>query len=372
VLLDSCRSGGQCVFSIDGAYRIFKGGSLHAYEDEGFSAYGYRLGRASASLHEGGVVAVNGTPLGENALCLAPEKQGSIRIGQTRYSGLLLIEDNGSGGVRLVNCLDVEDYLASVLFREMPASFPDEALKCQAVAARTYAVHMSRKGDGLLMPDDRSQVYGGTAASTDRSRQIVSATAGEVLVYEGAILPAYYSSTCGGMTVRADDVFLSPSPAPLNNNTACGFCSRSPYYRWSAVFPLGEIVEKFELAGICRSPEIGVTATDPARRATEISILDPQGNVLQRFDAGSFRRVVNSGRPLRKRMLSTRIDQIVKTKKHIRIEGGGFGHGVGMCQYGSRGLAARGDTYADILAFYYKGCTIDNLQDLINAESRQQ
>jgi len=365
VLLDSGSDAEGVHFSVDGAYRIFAGSHRREYDDAGFLAYGYRLGQANATALADGKISINNrTDLEGDAICFVPEKVGALRVGRNNYPGVLVIERNSRGGLRLVNLLDIEEYLTGVLFSEMPSKFPLEALKAQAVAARSYAVYMMAQGDGFLRPDERSQVYGGSAAINEKSREIVKQTAGEILTFSEKLIPAYYSSTCGGMTVKADDVFAFPSAAPLNHNSPCGFCSDSPFYHWSASFSIEEVVEKFDLSRVCRYPEVGVTATDSMRRAKEISLLDRQGNVLRSLSASSFRRTLNRGLPLRRRMLSTRIDSIETASGRVAIEGRGFGHGVGLCQYGARGLARRGDDYRRILSFYYKGCEISNLGDL--------
>ncbi len=364
VLLDSSKTEEPIHFSIEGAYRIFKGPQKRDYDDPGFLYYGYRLGKASASPLSGGGIAVNDTTLDGTAFCFVPERVGAIKVGRNNYPGVLVVERNSKGGLRLVNLLDIEEYLTGVLFSEMPSKFPEEALKAQAVAARSYAVYMMAQGEGFLRPDERSQVYAGSSAITEKSREIVKRTVGEILTWHGKLLPAYYSSTCGGMTVKADDVFAFPSLEPLNQNSPCGFCSDSPFFRWSATVSIEEVVERFDLSRVCRHPEVGVTATDSMRRAREISLLDRQGNVLRSLSASEFRRTLNRGLPLRRRMLSTRIDSIETGSGQVTIEGGGFGHGVGLCQYGARGLARRGDGYREILAFYYRDCDISNLGDL--------
>lgn len=359
--LASGSSGDWPGFTVDSPFRIFRGDDLHQYDDPGFIAYGYRLGDARARVMEDGRITINKSPLGRGSILIVPKDSGAIRIRGTRYSGALLIQDDGEGRVILQNLIDVEEYLAGVLFREMPASFSREALKSQAVAARTYAVFVMNSA-GVLMADTRSQVYGGETAASSRSREIVAETAGEILTFQGEVIQAFFSSTCGGMTVRADDVFPNPSHAPVNYNRPCGYCADSPFRTWSMSVPASEIVEKFGLEGRCRSPEIGITKTDAARRAVEISIQDGRGHVLRTLPSQQFRRIINKGRPLSRSMLSTRIIEI-KTGSVTRISGGGFGHGIGLCQYGADGMAKRGYDYRDILAFYYRLAEIENLAD---------
>ena len=360
IRLSSGSPGEWPSFTVDSPYRVYRGNAFHGYNDPGFIAYGYRLGSGKARVLRDGRITINKSPLGRGTITIVPRDRGAIKINGTRYSGALLIEVQGQNDVVLYNLVDVEEYLAGVLFKEMPGSFHREALKAQTVAARTYALFMMEKGSGVLMADTRSQVYGGETAASNRSRQIVAETAGEVLTYEGEIIQAFFSSTCGGMTIRADDVYPNPSALPVNHNTPCGYCGESPFRSWAITVPASEIIDKFGLGGRCRNPEVGITKTDAARRALELSLQDDRGHVLRKVPADRFRSLINKGRPLSRKMLSTRIDEIVPGRE-IRIRGSGFGHGIGLCQYGSNGMAKRGYDYRQILAFYYRAAEIRTL-----------
>ena len=130
VLLDSSNDDDGVHFAVDGAYRIFAGPQRRDYDDAGFLAYGYRLGKAdAASIADGRIAINNDTVLDGDAFCFVPEKVGALRVGRNNYPGVLVIERNSRGGLRLVNLLDIEEYLTGVLFSEMPSKFPLEALR---------------------------------------------------------------------------------------------------------------------------------------------------------------------------------------------------------------------------------------------------
>jgi len=367
VILDSAERGDPVIFSVDGSYRLFRGGGLRAFHDPGFIGYGYRLDEAEARWSQDEGIWIKDRLFRNQDLTLVPEENGDIQVGSKHYSGILHIERGEDDGVRLVNLLDMEDYLAAVLFREMPASFPREALKSQVVAARTYTLYCMTEERGFLLPDSRSQMYGGTRANTAYSREIVNETVGEVLTFEGQLFPAYYSSTCGGITARACDEFSSTSPEPLNQGIPCGYCSDSPYYSWTATLSAAETAEKFELPlAIASTVELGVTQRDTTGRSRELAFFDQRGNLLLRLDAGRFKRILNRGRDLKYRMLSCLIDDIRHRDGRITIEGRGWGHGVGFCQYGSRRLALQGSNHRQILEYYYRGSKIQPLTHLEN------
>jgi stage II sporulation protein D len=358
VRLATTSPGESLDFSVDGPYKIFKGVEIRSPTDDGCIYYGYRLRQADVSLDEEQGLMLNGHPLFASEMVVIPEMPGSLRCGGTRYSGIFQFSAAPDGRISIINTLDLEHYLAGVLFKEMPHSFHDEALKAQLVAARSYARYRQSTGTRILTDDSRSQVYGGLSAETSRSVRLVKETFGEVLMFDGRILPAYYSSTCGGISASASEVFTGKAPPPVDHTHPCGYCTASPFYEWRAVFTLSEFRERFELPPGLERFEVGVTGFDSAKRATEISFVDARTPFIKRYPAETFRRVLNRDRPLKERLLSTRIDRITMKGDQIIILGKGFGHGVGLCQYGAEGLAREGKTYLEILDYYYKGAEI--------------
>jgi stage II sporulation protein D len=358
VLLASAPPGEALRFQVNGPFKVYAGAKLRPYDTPGSLYHGYRLSTAEVTAGKGRGLLLNEKPIPGKAMVVMPEAQGALEWGQTKYSGAFQIQSDATGSIRLFNTLELEQYLAGVLFEEMPASFSEEALKAQVVAARSYALHRQSGDDAYLTADTRSQVYKGLSAVNEKSLALVEATKGEVLTYEGEVLPGYYSSTCGGITAKADDVFGGSAPAPLNHNRPCGFCSDSRFYRWQAAFTGEELKKKLGLPLDLMDFEVGVTGYDAARRATEFCILDGRGNIVCRYTAQDFRSLINKARPLSRQLLSTRIDSIAKEKEKFVFHGGGWGHGVGLCQYGAQGLAKKGRNYRQILTYYYEGAKI--------------
>jgi stage II sporulation protein D len=272
-------------------------------------------------------------------------RAGRLTVDGTPYPGDLLLAP-GEGGVVLVNETDLESYLPGVLAGEMNRSFPPAALRAQAVAARTYALHRIRKAPGAtwhLFDSTRSQRYLGLVEPSGGPLVLAAAdTRGVVLQWAGRLLPAYYHSTCGGRTASARDALGGPDLPPLVGSP-CAFCGDSPKFRWTARFPLAEAVPGLGLPGPFRTA--AVTARFRDGRARTVRFATTPTRSLRATD---LRALLGPGR-----LPSTRIDALRVEGPDLVIEGGGFGHGAGMCQYGARGMARAGAGTGDILSHYY-------------------
>jgi stage II sporulation protein D len=162
-----------------------------------------------------------------------------VLLGKGAYRGALEIRPSSvPGRLNAINAVDTESYLRGVVAEESPSSWPIEALRAQAVAARSYALTTGVGGDGFDAYDDtRSQVYGGIAAETARTDTAVTSTAGQVVQYNGKTIEAFFMSTSGGYTENVENVFGgSPEPylrgVPDPNEAVAG----SPYHRWKRKF----------------------------------------------------------------------------------------------------------------------------------------
>ena len=160
-----------------------------------------------------------------------------VRLGGAgRYRGLLEFRPDTFGGVNAINAVSLEDYVAGVVSRESPSSWPQEALKAQAVAARTYAVTTSKAGAGFEQyADTRSQVYGGIAAETPSTNRAVAATRGQVVTYEGEPVVTFFFSTSGGRTENVEYTSLGTEPKPWLKSVADPYDDVSPKHRWGPI-----------------------------------------------------------------------------------------------------------------------------------------
>jgi stage II sporulation protein D len=263
------------------------------------------------------------------------------------------------GGLVLVNALDLEDYVAAVVASEVPSGWPPAALQAQAVAARTYAVAQkiaqgagARAHLGASMLD---QVYAGAGNLTTGARKASQATAGEVLTWEAAPIAAYFSSSCGGRGESGEAAFkLPPGSAPYLPGGDDGDADAgAPRLAWTVRRTLEDLSAVLRKADRLQAPisGISVSATTPAGRVSRVLLRTARGS-----------EVPMSGAELRQLVGYTALPSLwftVSVEGEAAVfRGRGSGHGVGLCQWGARGRAARGETYQQILGHYYPGAEI--------------
>jgi len=304
---------------------------------------------------------------------LQPEQPGTFWIrrdvgGQSRersYRGVLRILPTSTPALRAINVLPMEAYLAGVLANELPKPWNAETYKAQAVAARTYALNernQRTRYDFDVHDSTQSQVYGGAGTETAKSWSAVTATWGIVATCAGpgdkpTLLKTYYHSTCGGITVPAGSVFGGPTPPPLAGGVPCNYCRRSPKYQWSGVVLLKQdIGDALRRSGVTALVQLGpvqalevAATTGPGGRAGQIRVVDTAGaSVL--VQAAYWRSLVGAAR-----IPSTWFEVEDQPDRIVLTNGRGYGHGVGLCQWGAEYLAERGKTGEEILRYYYPG-----------------
>jgi len=156
------------------------------------------------------------------------------------YRGNLEVRASSLGGVSAINALNIEDYVRGVVAGEMPSGWPQEALRAQAVAARTYALATTKDGDGFdQYADTRSQVYNGISGETAPTDAAVAATAGEIVTFQGKPIVTYYFSTSGGRTENIENVFLGAEPQPYLVSVDDPYDGGAPRHRWVRQMSLG-------------------------------------------------------------------------------------------------------------------------------------
>lgn len=276
----------------------------------------------------------------------------------------------------------VEEYLRGVVPAEIGGGAPEvyQAVKAQAVAARTYAY----RGAGQYAPaafdlyaSVRDQVYEGADGETAPCDRAIRETAGEVLEYEGELVRTYYSSTCGGQTARVEDLWDKP-PAPYLREVADrprgageeeSWCRASRHFRWEERWSAAELAavltRTLPSAGYTRPvapgevKDIRAEAYGNSGRVKWLSIALPDREVRIFGDALRWTLRPAQGQGI---LRSARIRLEVKREggavRELVVRGSGSGHGIGMCQMGALGMARAGRSYRDILAHYYPGTRI--------------
>ncbi len=330
-------------------------------------------------------------------------------------------------GYGVVNQLSLEQYLYGVVPSEMPSSYEREALRVQAICARSYACIQLMKGDyaalGAHVDDSTSyQVYN-KQEETAQTNLAVDDTVGEVVKYQGEVAEAYFFSTSCGYTgdmglwnvpsdgkygylkgtclasdgketdISTEEAFASF----IKNKEANSFDSESPYFRWQAKLPIkgnteaisnaiikrasankanvqvikenGEEWEASSLAGFGAVKEISVAERGAGGGIRALCISYEKGkvnlfteyNVRYVLGAVAEQLTNNNGGAIDMELLPSAYFTLDSGKKGYTLYGGGYGHGIGMSQNGSNGMAKAGMGYAEILMKFYKGITIENI-----------
>lgn len=275
-------------------------------------------------------------------------------INNRPFRGFLSIHRQPDGTLAVVNHIDVEDYLYGVLYHEVGSWWPMESLKAQAIAARTYALYQKRFTTSRtfdVYSNQFSQMYGGADSERNRSNSAVDDTRGQVLTYAGEMFPAYYHSSCGGQTRDSSELWKIKLP-PLSGGVICEYCWFSPHYSWHAKVNLRDMEEILKKHGVWVGPIQGM----------EVVTRSPSGRVLTATVEGTAGEKILDAKSLRLWVGPT-VVRSENFETHVRwgkivFDGKGWGHGVGMCQWGALGQSIIGKKYDEILQFYYPGSQI--------------
>ncbi|MFA5139795.1 MAG: SpoIID/LytB domain-containing protein [Elusimicrobiota bacterium] len=309
--------------------------------------------------------------------------------------GLIEVSRRPHGGLKVVDVVDLESYTHGVLSAEMPIASPIEALKAQAVLARTHALFIMRARqrhaeDGYHLCDGQHcQVYLGVGSETPRSRSVVDATRGRIVTSRGRVAHVVYSANCGGHTQGSCEIkgwggvshFSggpdSPGEVPLPASpwelrlwlrsrppSYCSLAARvqPSHFRWTRVIPAQDLEKRLN-----RLAPIGtLKAIVPLRRSAsghlnsvlvrgsrESMVIDTEMGIRSLLGVGSQRSSLF--------VLDTEYGPDGSPANFL-FHGGGWGHGVGFCQAGAMGRAEQGQSYAEILAAYYRGIEIGDLR----------
>jgi stage II sporulation protein D len=210
---------------------------------------------------------------------LTVESSEGFRLGGTAintvtdgtYHGNLELRPSGGGGLTVVNALSLDSYVQGVVPGEMPSGWHPEALKAQAVAARSYAITTDAGGAVFdQYPDTRSQVYRGVTAETSSTNAAVRATAGEVVKYQGKVAVTYFFSTSGGHTENIENVFYGASPAPYLKGVDDPADKIAPRHRWTFNFTSSQMQAKLRPSGKLKAIKVRKRGTSPRIVAADV------------------------------------------------------------------------------------------------------
>lgn len=320
---------------------------------------------------------------------LAPRGSALVTFKGKRYRGILRTVATDSGTL-VVNVLPLEDYLKGVVpleLGERPAA-ERAALEAQAIAARSYTVSRltaARAGRGRsehfdVVPSTSDQVYGGADAERPNASAAVDATRGLVLLYGGRVITAPYSSACGGETAGAEEAWSGTPVAYLRRvsdripRSERYYCDIAPRFFWERTLTGAELdaaVARY-LRTITRVPPEGpgdvrglrVAERFPGGRVRVLELRTARGS----FDVGGndARAILRtpSGEPLPSSYFSVTTEGADAGITRVVLRGNGYGHGVGLCQWGAIGRARAGQGARQILRTYFPGTSVGPLPSL--------
>lgn len=337
--------------------------------------------------------------------------EGNIFIGNTEYRGGVQFKRINGGALTVINVVNLEQYLYSVIGKEMSPSWPIEALKAQAVCARGFAISNRNKfaKHGFNLDDTTaSQVYKGVSAEAESTRQAVDETCGQVLMYGGGIIESIYCSCTGGATANAENVWGGSYPYLTSVVDIYENPDEVSRYSWSITLTADEIKECLAKAevdiGDIKNVEIvsaddagyvlellftGTTGTHTVKKSScrtvfrgklhsqrytilggedyfeNMTVLSSGGaktmpfNEVYVMDGGASNTLYVQGAEGTRTYAPTKPAGV--REGEFTFNGNGWGHGVGMSQWGAKAMADMGFVFGDILTFYYTGTNLEKL-----------
>lgn len=281
-----------------------------------------------------------------------------LKVNNKSYRGMVeIISQNNA--LLVINELPLEQYLVGVINSEISSTWPMEVIKVQAVIARTYAVAKRQERNRAIFHLESTvmdQAYDGSDLEDSRAARGVHETEGQVLTYRGVPIQAFYHANSGGKTEASQNVW--GMSLPYLQGVDCQYGATGNSSTWEQTLPLARIEQALRNAGhkISGLSDIKAGPRNSRDRVTTVTLVTNRGTVS--MPATRFRMSVGS--------------TVVKsTNFTVQVENGaaffkgaGYGHGVGLCQWGARQRALDGFTYTEILSYYYPGAKLSKLSDL--------
>ncbi len=265
------------------------------------------------------------------------------------YRGDFAFVPLGNGRTGLVNTLPLDAYLYGVVSSEVSEAWPLSAQQAQAIASRTYALKRRRPDRAYdVVGGESNQSYTGINGETVQGRAAVDTTSGTVITFNDQPAEIAYSACCGGHTADASEVW--GSDIPYLHGVVDPYCVGSPAYAWNRSIACSEVARVVAARGqgIGTLREVRLLDITPSGRPRNLQLAGDRGTAS--MPSEEFRTTFGGGivRSTLIRSANVRADELL-------LEGNGFGHGVGMCQWGTRLMGERGASYEEILGFYFPG-----------------
>ena len=294
--------------------------------------------------------------IGNQVRFIPKEPDGLIRVEGRRYRDTILVKKNKSGKMDVINELGIEGYLYGVMAREVSPQWNMEALKSQAIVSRTFVLKNLKKHGSKgfdLTATITSQVYGGVNSENPRSNYAVDITRGQILTYRGELIKVFFHSNSGGYTEDIRDVWGGSEKPLYLPSKVSRFSKGQPHYKWEVTLSKEKIASSLRKAGyqIGRIEKMRVMGRNKSGRITYLAIYHDRG--MLRIMGGKFRMALGPN------LIKSTLMGVKNSRDKIYFYGRGWGHGVGMCQWGAKKMSDKGYSYRKILNFYFPHTKIE-------------
>lgn len=294
----------------------------------------------------GGLIEIEGYGASNPPIIIEPINS-NILIAKRAYRGNIEINIE-NGQILAINTIDIEEYLYGVIKMEIDTKWPYETVKAQAIVARTFVYKNlgKHRDSGFDLCDGvHCQVYAGINVEDEWAIMAVNETKGELLYYGDSLASVYYHSVCGGRTGNSLHTWKGGKSIPYLSGIICPYCRNAPHYNWKASLNISDIERRLSIGrlySIRKYPGQG--------RAWKVFIRHSKGE--EEILTSQFRRLFGEN------LIKSTFFDIEQKNDSIVFTGRGYGHGVGLCQWGAKEMGRLGFSYSEILSFYFPGCEI--------------
>jgi stage II sporulation protein D len=290
---------------------------------------------------------------GVSAPSLKIYSPGVVRVNGKGYRGTIEVLP-AARGLLVVDELLLEEYLVGLINCEISSQWPIEAVKAQAVVARSFALYQKEARNNSLYHLEATvsdQVYEGCDVEDSRAARAVNETRGEVVTYEGKIIQAFFHSSCGGHTENSENVWSIRYP--YLRGVECTYCSSSPSVLWEQTIPRKKLEALLRTKGfpVSELRSVRPTSRNPSGRIVSLEFVSGAGTFA--VPAVQFRKLAGYG------VIRSTDFEVTLVDDDFVFIGVGHGHGVGLCQWGAKQRAEDGFSYREILSSYYPGTLLE-------------
>ncbi len=328
-------------------------------KEDGTEVKNTKTNEVTVSFSDGKITLLN--PLGEKVHENFPS-DGSLLLSsenilsalKRQYRGRISFRIN-SKKLDVVNNVELEDYLKGVVPNELGPSNPTESLKAQAIVSRSFALANLNKYQKLgynLNDTTSSQVYRGFGSEKEATNKAIEATKSLVCYFNGSVANTIFGASSGGVTADAAEVWGGKSQSYL-----ASFVDEYSDYPWNLEIDGEELSKKLSNLGIGRVNTLGILSRDSSGRVEKLTAIGSNGT--KELSGNTLRSTLGSTK-FKSTLFNFQGGDFINLVGNIKISGNGYGHGVGLSQYGAVNMAKAGKNYEEILKYYFRGVEIVN------------